>query len=419
MAYITSLPEPENNFLGQANRIDAWFRYAVQGDDQLRQRVTFALSELMVVSDSSMLFNTPAGLADYYDTLSAHAFGDFRTLMEAVTLHPAMGVYLSMLGNEKPDASRNIRPDENYAREHMQLFTLGLVELNMDGSVKNDALGEPIPTYNQQIIEGFAHVYTGWTFGGSANFNRPSFNFTTPMEAFQDLTQALDNIFKHPNVAPFVSRHLIQKLVTANPSPAYINRVALAFSDDGNGQRGNLEAVVRAVLLDTEARAPMGDAGGKLVEPLLCLVQLWRAYNVSAASGRFFFPAPEQSFAQGPLRSPSVFNFFSPFYAPPGEISDQGLVSPEMQITNETTIASTHNYLAIAIFLQNSSTPVLREDTIAIDIASDLALAGDRETLIESVATRLLGQPPSASLRTQIDDLLDRIPASDADFRVA
>ena len=117
MAYITSLPEPENNFLGQANRIDAWFRYAVQGDDQLRQRVTFALSELMVVSDSSMLFNTPAGLADYYDTLSAHAFGDFRTLMEAVTLHPAMGVYLSMLGNEKPDASRNIRPDENYARE--------------------------------------------------------------------------------------------------------------------------------------------------------------------------------------------------------------------------------------------------------------------------------------------------------------
>ena len=216
----------------------------------------------------------------------------------------------------------------------MQLFTLGLVELNMDGSFKNDALGEPIPTYNQQIIEGFAHVYTGWTFGGSANFNRPSFNFTTPMEAFQDLTQALDNIFKHPNVAPFVSRHLIQKLVTANPSPAYINRVALAFSDAGNGQRGNLEAVVRAVLLDTEARVPMGDAGGKLVEPLLRLVQLWRAYNASAASGRFFFPAPEQSFAQGPLRSPSVFNFFSPFYAPPGEISDQGLVSPEMQITN-------------------------------------------------------------------------------------
>lgn len=442
LAYIISLPEPANNFQGQANRIDAWFRYAVQGDDQLRQRVAFALSELMVVSDSSTLFDTPTGLADYYDTLSAHAFGNFRTLMEAVTLHPAMGVYLSMLGNEKPDTSRNIRPDENYAREHMQLFTLGLVELNMDGSIKNDTLGEPIPTYNQQVIEGFAHVYTGWTFGDSADFNRPSFNFTIPMEAFpafhdtapkallngvvlaadqtpeQDLTQALDNIFNHPNVAPFVSRHLIQKLVTANPSPAYINRVALVFGDDGNSQRGNMDAVVRAILLDAEAQAPVGDAAGKLVEPILRLVQLWRAYNASAASDRFFFPAPEQFFAQAPLRSPSVFNFFSPFYAPPGEISDQGLVSPEMQITNETTIASTHNYFASAIFLQNSSTPDLREDVIAIDIASDIALAGDREALIESVATRLLGRPPSASLRIQIDELLDRIPASDAAFRV-
>ena len=443
LAYLTSLPEPANNFQGQADRIDAWFRYAVQGDDQLRQRVAFALSELMVVSDSSALFNTPAGLADYYDVLAAQAFGDFRMLMEVVTLHPAMGVYLSMLGNEKPDASRNIRPDENYAREFMQLFTLGLVALNMDGSVKTDDLGEPIPTYNQQIIEGFAHVYTGWSFGGSTNFNRPSRDFTVPMEAFpefhdtapktllngivlpagqtpeQDLAGALDNIFSHSNVAPFVSRHLIQKLVTANPSPAYIGRVALVFSDDGNGQRGNLGAVVKAILLDTEARTLAGDSGGKLVEPILRLVQLCRAYNASAVSGRFFFPSPEQAFAQAPLRSPSVFNFFSPAYAPPGEISDQGLVSPEMQITNETTIASTHNYLAVAVFLQNSSAADLRDDTITIDITSDLALADDRDALIDSVAMRLLGRAPSASLRIQIDELLNRIPANDADFRVA
>jgi uncharacterized protein (DUF1800 family) len=442
LAYLASLPEPANNFQGQANRIDAWFRYAVQGDDQLRQRVAFALSELMVVSDSSTLFNTPTGLADYYDTLATHAFDNFRTLMQAVTLHPAMGVYLSVLGNEKPDASRNIRPDENYARELMQLFTLGLVELNMDGSVKIDSSGEPIPTYDQQIIEGFAHVYTGWTFGGSTNFDRPSFNFTIPMQAFpdfhdtapkallsgvvlpagqtpeQDLDQALDNIFNHPNVAPFVSRHLIQKLVTANPSLAYVNRVALVFSDDGNGQRGNLAAVVKAILLDTEARSLANDSGGKLVEPILRLVQLWRAYNASAASGRFYFPSPEQSFAQAPLRSPSVFNFFSPFYAPPGEISDRGLVSPEMQITNETTIASTHNYFAIAVFLQNSSTPDLRDDVIAIDIASDIALAGDREALIDSVTIRLLGSAPSTSLRIQIDELLNRAPTDNAEFTV-
>jgi uncharacterized protein (DUF1800 family) len=441
--YLNSLPEPPNNFQGQANRLDAWFRHAVQGDDQLRQRVAFALSELMVVSDASVLFNTPEGLADYYDTLANHAFGNFRDLMQAVTLHPAMGVYLSMLGNEKPDTSKNIRPDENYARELMQLFTLGLVEINMDGSTITDNNGEPVPTYTQAIIEGFAHVYTGWTFGGSTRFTRPSRDYTVPMEAFtdchdmnekqllkgvvlpagqspeQDLTQALDNVFNHPNVSPFVSRHLIQKLVTANPSPAYINRVALVFSDDGNGQRGNLKAVVEAILLDTEARTAATDNGGKLVEPILRLVQLWRAYNASAANGKFFFPQPEKFFAQAPLRSPSVFNFFSPNYSPSGELSDQGLVSPEMQITNETTIASTHNYLASAVFLQNSETLNLRDDVVAIDIASDIALASDTEALITSVSTRLLGRPPTESLRVQIDSMLAQIPANELTFRTA
>jgi len=442
LAYLLSRPEPENNFLGQADRIDAWFRFAVQADDQLRQRVTFALSELMVVSDASILFDTPRGLADYYDTLSINAFGNFRELMEVVTLHPAMGVYLSMLGNEKPDTSRNIRPDENYAREHMQLFTLGLVELNLDGSVKVDSAGEPTPTYNQQIIEGFAHVYTGWTFGGSINFSRPSFNYTVPMVAFpafhdtgekrllsgvvlpagqapeEDLEQALDNIFNHPNVAPFISLHLIRKLVTANPSPAFINRVSLVFNNDASGQRGNLKAVIRAILLDEEARTITNETGGKLVEPILRLVQLWRAYDASAASGRFFFPQPETFFAQAPLRSPSVFNFFSPNYAPPGEISNQGLISPEMQITNETTTASTHNYLALAVFLQNSSTTDLREDAVAINIASELAFANDPDALIARASKRLLGRPPSDSLRLQIEEMLTQIPANETAFRV-
>ncbi|HSL72753.1 MAG TPA: DUF1800 family protein, partial [Longimicrobiales bacterium] len=182
--YMQGLTLAPGTQLSPSDRLDAWFRNATRGPDQLRQRVAFALSEIMVVSDQSVLVNFPLGLAYYYDLLAQNAFGNFRELMETVTLNPSMGVYLSMLGNEKPDAARNIRPDENYARELMQLFTIGLVELNPDGTEKLDAQGQPIPTYTQDVIEGFAHVYTGWTFGGSLAFQLPSFNFQRPMQAF-------------------------------------------------------------------------------------------------------------------------------------------------------------------------------------------------------------------------------------------
>ena len=175
---------PAGGALTPNDRLDAWFRNATRAPDQLRQRVAFALSEIMVVSDQSVLVNFPLGLAYYYDLLTQNAFGNFRDLMQTVTLNPSMGVYLSMLGNEKPDIARNIRPDENYARELMQLFTIGLVELNPDGTEKLDAQGQPIPTYTQEIIEGFAHVYTGWTFGGSLAFQLPSFDFMRPMQAY-------------------------------------------------------------------------------------------------------------------------------------------------------------------------------------------------------------------------------------------
>ena len=435
LPYMDGLPMPENNFQGQVNRLDAWFRYAINGEDQLRQRVAFALSEIMVVSEQGVLANAPNGLAYYYDLLAQNAFGNFRDLMEAVTLSPAMGRYLSMLGNQKPDEALNIRPDENYAREMLQLFTIGLVQLNPDGTTIRDAEGQPLPTFDQATIEGFAHVFTGWTFANSVTFDRPSFNYRQPMQPFeefhatgpktllnsvalpagqtarQDLEDALDNIFAHENVAPFISRQLIQRLVSANPSPGYVERVASVINDDGTGTKGNLAAVVKTILLDSEARQPaQTETAGKLTEPLLRLIAVWRAFDAKAASGRYLFPRPENSFAQAPLRAPSVFNFFSPFYSPVGEISDLGLVSPEMQITNETTTASVNSYLAFAIFVNNSSATNPAEDAILIDIVLASGLSSDPEALVDFVANLLLGGEISSDLRQEAIAMVNRWP---------
>ena len=189
LPHLQSVPPPQFQFQLQADRVDIWFRNALHGDDQLRQRVAFALSEIMVVSQLGALGNAPYALADYYDVLARNAFGNYRDLIQELTLHPAMGVYLSMLGNEKPNPALNIRPDENYARELMQLFAIGLVELNTDGSEKLDGFGQPIPTYDQSIIEGFAHVFTGWTWAGSPNFPQArgtQQNQVIPMELWED-----------------------------------------------------------------------------------------------------------------------------------------------------------------------------------------------------------------------------------------
>lgn len=432
LPYMDSLPPPQNAVEGQIDRMDAWFRNALLGEDQLRQRVAFALSQVMVVSDRSSLFDTPRGLAWYYDILVRHAFGNFRELMEDVTLSPAMGVYLSMLGNEKPDLERNIRPDENYARELMQLFTIGLVELDLDGTIRLGTSGQPIPTYNQDVIEGFAHVYTGWTFGGSPGFTSPSFDFTRPMEPFeefhdtgeklllggevlpasqtarQDLEAALDNIFEHPNVAPFVSRQLIQRLVTSNPSPEYVQRVASVFANDGFGVRGNLAAVTKAILLDAEARADDAtETSGKLTEPLLRLTAVWRAFGAAAPDGRYRFGYPDFFFAQAPLRAPSVFNFYRPDYVPPGEFRSLGLVSPEMQITNETTSSSVNNYLAFAIFLRHNAIPGLADSDIVIDVGEDVEFAGDSEVLVDRIAQKLTGGVLSGQLRSETIALVE------------
>jgi uncharacterized protein (DUF1800 family) len=442
--YMRSLVLPPGTELSPNDRLDAWFRNATRGQDQLRQRVAFALSEIMVVSDQSVLVNFPLGLAYYYDLLAQNAFGNFRELMETVTLNPSMGVYLSMLGNLKPDNARNIRPDENYARELMQLFTIGLVELNPDGTEKVDAQGQPIPTYTQEIIEGFAHVYTGWMFGGSPAFQLPSFDFLRPMQAFpafhdtggkrvlrgvlippgqspeKDLEDALDNIFGHPNVGPFIARRLIERLTSSNPSPAYVQRVAQRFNNNGSGVRGDLGAVVRAILLDPEARAePATGDEGKLKEPLIRLIALWRAFDGKAASGRYLVDQPQVFFGQAPLRSPSVFNFFSPDYQPAGEIADAGLFAPEMGIVTEYSATNMTNYLLFSIYLRNQATPGLVPDDIYIDIAAEQQLAADPAAMVDRLVDKFTGGRTSAAVKAQAIALASRAPLNNPTLRVA
>lgn len=447
LPHMLSLPPPQ--FMGQlhVDRVDIWFRNSLWGSDQLRQRVAFALSEIMVVSQLGALQARPFAVADYYDMLARNAFGNYRDLIEEVTLHPAMGVYLSMLGNEKPDPARNIRPDENYARELMQLFSIGLVELNLDGTTRLDGNNQPIPTYDQSIIEGFAHVFTGWTWAGSPSFGSgrvPVSSQYFPMEHWpeyhdtgaktllndvvlpegqageQDLSDALDNIFNHPNVGPFMAIRLIQRLTTSNPSPGYVRRVAQVFNNNGSGVRGDLAAVVRAILLDPEARPnlPM-EIDGKLKEPLLRVTQLFKAYDATSQSGRYPLGAAYVIFGQGPLQSPSVFNFFSPFYAPPGEIRNSSLVAPELEIATEYQNTFYTNYMFYQTFGLNHTNEDLNEDDIYITFAAEMDLAEDIDGLIDMVAGRLLGGEISATLRTELAGMLERIPATSPELRAA
>ncbi len=401
--WVSNLPADSGVY--QQQRLEAWFIHTAQlrnpsnlaltHDDQLRQRVAFALSEVMVVSDknAALLFQ-PWALADYQDTLARNAFGNYRSLLEHVTLHPAMGRFLSMLGNRKNDPVLNIRPDENYAREILQLFSIGLVQLNQDGT---EVLvgGNPVPTYNQSTVRGFAHVFTGWNFAGCTAqnyndcepgnpYNAPWFTPMTPVEAFhdntttkqllvypgvalangvlapggnatQELGAALDNVFNHPNVGPFMARHMIQRLVTSNPSPAYVGRVAAAFNNNGSGVRGDMKSMITAILLDPEARAgllPTPQTFGKLREPITKLVRLFRIAPGISTNGRVFrYSHPRDQFGQLPLSAPSVFNFFKPDFAQPGEIRDAVLVSPEFQIATDTQLVTAPNELGWRIFL--------------------------------------------------------------------
>jgi len=355
--------------------------------DPLRQRVAFALSQIVVISDRlEALGVEPDGMANYYDMLVTNAFGNYRQLLFDVTTHPCMGMYLSHLMNRKADPVNNIFPDENYAREIQQLFSIGLWELNQDGTRRLDTNGLPIPTYDNSDITEFARVFTGLSFGGTNadSFYYAPWNLETPMKGWDeyhdcnaktlhngqvlpartpsnpdvgtatmlDINAAMDNLFYHTNVAPFVSYRLIQRFVTSNPSTGYIARVAAKFNDNGSGVRGDLKAVIKAILLDTEARDPakMSDPKfGKQREPYLRVVNFGRAFNARATVD--FYPLDNfyMDHYEEPLNSPSVFNFYLPTYAPPGPVLDAGLVGPEFQILNASSAISTANYYDNAV----------------------------------------------------------------------
>jgi len=350
-------------------------------EGQVRQRMILAWSELFVIATTSGLNGYREAAHSYLDTLGAHAFGNFRDLLEAVTKHAAMGLYLNMLANQKENAELNIRPDENYAREVMQLFTIGLKELNQDGSPKQDAMGAVIETYTSDTIREYAKVFTGWHLRGTTSASWPNAltifaevgeKAVFPMEpveeyhqktektllrdyyvpagqmAEEDLQIALDSLFYHPNLAPFISKFLIQRFVTSNPSPAYIGRVAAVFNDDGNGSRGNLTAVITAVLFDEEARRSPGlkdETFGKFKEPLLRATHIYRMFDAATTGDNVPLFGFERSYGQFILRSRSVFNFFQPDFSPIGEFKEQGLTAPEKQIINEGSIVRLLNQI--------------------------------------------------------------------------
>ena len=363
----------------------AW-AHMLSAPDTLRERVTLALSEIIVVSIAGINAGWKSfGAAAFADLLQANAFGNFRALLQQVSTSVQMGAYLTFLGSRKEDPISGALPDENYARESMQLFTIGLQALNIDGSPRL-VDGKPADTYTLADITGLARVFTGWTYDfagavvpkatpdyhrrpmiqnaryhetGAKTFLGMTIPAGTSGEA--SLALALDHIFAHPNVGPFISRQLIQRLVTSNPSAAYVKRVATVFNDDGSAtgtaltRRGNLRAVLRALLLDDEARAvTAGVAGsGKLREPMLRFSAWARAYNIASPSRAWKVgdtTNPATALGQSPLRSSSVFNFFRPGYVPPNTgIAAASMVAPEFQITNESSVIGYLNFMKRAV----------------------------------------------------------------------
>ena len=476
---------PANNDVTDDARLEIWAINAVglpdpsRGQavpaDALRQRVAYALSQIFVVSNNNGTLNyQPWALASYQDMLATQAFGNFSDLLRAVTLHPAMGIYLSMLQNQKADAEQNIHPDENFAREVLQLFSVGLVQLNSDGSPVLQG-GAPVPSYNQATVRGFAAVFTGWnwsnagcgdntytccdedTFFWCGPSNRDEAPWQQPMqpvEAYHDassdkqllvypgvvlangllphggnaqaeLDAALANIVRHPNVGPFIARRLIQNLVTSNPSPGYVRRVAEAFADNGQGVRGDMKAVLRAILLDSEARYGQwlqADRFGKLREPQLKFTHLWRALDARSGNGRVgnlsTWPYLEERIGQAPLRSPTVFNFFKPDYSRPGEIRTAGLRSPEFQILSDTLAVSTSNRLFYELFCYYSGSDRCWDsdaaDTLRMNLARDAPLAASNPAaLLDRYNLLFLSGQMSPFMRATILAQLQLLTASD------
>ncbi|MDM0051145.1 DUF1800 family protein [Variovorax sp. J22R115] len=428
---------------GSVNTDDMIWNQLMTAPDGFRKRMALALTEIFVVSSTDIGSNWSSHLmAQYWDTLVAGVTGNFRKLLEDVTLNPAMGYYLNTKGNQKENAQGR-QPDENYAREVMQLMSIGLYQLNADGTLKPGADGAPLDTYTLDDVTNLARVFTGYDLdirtdekGGTAGgFTRPDGSIaesnlwtTRPMaltasrhstleakflgatvpagtEGKAALKIALDTLFNHPNVGPFIGKQLIQRLVTSNPSPAYVKRVSDVFADNGSGVRGDMKSVFAAVLLDNEARSPAGlsePTFGRLREPMLRFVQWARTFGAVSTTGSWKIgdlSQPNSQLGQGPLRSPSVFNFFRPGYVPPSTaIASAKMVAPEFQVVNETSVGGYLNYMKDAL-------PRNSKDVNAT-YAGELALVLDPAGLVRRLNLLLTGNQLSDATQALIANAL-------------
>jgi uncharacterized protein (DUF1800 family) len=430
--------------LTNTNFYDSWWTQALGSDDQLRQRVAFALSQILVISFNDMtLRNHTRGVASYYDMLSERAFGNYRDLLEGLTLHPMMGIYLSHMKNQKENPATGQLPDLNFAREICQLFAIGETKLNADGTVALGSDGKPLLGYTSADLAGLAKVFTGLSwYAGNETSDRTNRRFFgndahlerdwRPMQAYDeyapntsfhsisekkffgttipasskpdtmgDIKIALDAIFNHPNVGPFVGKQLIQRLVTSNPSPAYVGRVTAAFNDNGSGVRGDMKAVVRAILLDPEARAVATSAtGGKVREPLLRLSHLMRAFEATSRSGRWTgignTDDPGTRLNQTAMTAPTVFNFYRPGYVPTSQaLMQANVVVPEMQITHDVSVAGYTNYIRAWTVLDANRDIRHKYD-------AEMALADSPSALVDRINLLLFAGTMPETLKTQI-----------------
>ena len=414
-----------------------FFKNATSASDQLRQRVAFALSQILVVSGLDV--NKTYALARYHQMLMDNAFGNFRDLLYEVTLSPVMGEFLDMVDNPKPDPARGVQPNENYARELLQLFTVGQVKLNANGTTQNDAQGAPIPSYDQDVVLNLARAFTGWTYptrpGATKRFKNPS-NYEGRMElidaqhdvgaktflngatiaagqsGLKDLNDALDIIFNHPNVGPFIGRQLIQHLVTSNPTPAYVARVTAKFNDNGSGVRGDMRAVLRAVLLDAEARGSIKTdaAYGKLREPALYVTGVLRGLN--AQSDGVYPMQQSRSLGQDVFNSPSVFNFYPPSYTAPGSLID----GPQFKVMVTGTILNRANFANQILYTANgiaADASVAGATGTKIDITALQALAGNPDQLLDRLSALFMHDTLSAAARNAIKPAVSALVATD------
>lgn len=445
----------------------AFWRNAISADDQLRQRMAFALSEILVISttvDELLIF--PEAVGYYQDILTRNAFGNYRDLLEEVTYSPAMGYFLTYLQNQKGDAATGRVPDENYAREIMQLFSIGLVELTPTGEPVMNG-GEPVETYTNDDITGLARVFTGLSLSGPNFFYRfdelDQGALTSPMQMFpafhsdleksflgttipagtggtESIDMALDAIFDHPNVGPFIGRQLIQRFVTSDPSPAYVGRVTAAFDTGtytlpdgtgvGEGRRGDLAATIAAVLFDDEARADAAanaNAFGKVREPVLRFVHWARAFDAQTITPEHTITLWDTSspgaLAQHPYRAPSVFNFYRPGYIAPGTQSgDAGMTVPELQIVNASSVAGYANFmtffaLEFSRFAQDNTfvTANDAQNSLRPDYTDEIALADDPAALVSHLDDLLTYGMMSDETKSEIETAIENIALANGD----